>query len=243
MTSVREYYAKHLGPIYIWMAGGIDQAIKRGEAEIKTIHALSPGRSVAVDLGAGFGMHAIPLAHQGFSVIAIDTCSGLLEELSLHQGILPIQTVKDDILSFRSHLTTEVQLVLCMGDTLTHLPDSESVLQLISDIAETVMVGGEFITTFRDYSNALTGEQRFIPVRSDADRILTCFLEYGDSHVTVHDIVHEFDGSEWRLSVSSYQKLRLGPDWICAALKSNGFDVRRESGMAGMVRLVSTRVK
>jgi 2-polyprenyl-3-methyl-5-hydroxy-6-metoxy-1,4-benzoquinol methylase len=225
------------------MAGGVESAVKRGAAEIETIHPLFPDGGVAVDLGAGFGMHALSLAHRGFSVLAIDTCTELLEELHQRRNNLPIQTIEDDLLLFRKHLTTEAQIVLCMGDTLTHLPDSESVLRLISEVAEALMVGGRLILTFRDYSHALTGEQRFIPVRSDDTRILTCFLEYADSHVTVHDILHELDTSEWHLRVGSYRKLRLAPDWLCTALESSGFDVRREPGMAGMVRLVSTRVK
>lgn len=128
-----------------------------------------------------------------------------------------------------------------MGDTLTHLPDAETVLQLIKAVSEALQVGGRFVTTFRDYSNELSGEQRFIPVRSDEDRILTCFLEYADSHVTVHDMLHERDPSGWQLRVSTYKKLRLALEWVCAALESRGFEVRREPGMAGMVRLVATR--
>ena len=243
MASVSEHYANHLGPIYIWMAGGFDSAVKRGAAEIDAIDVPLLSKSVAVDLGAGFGMHAIPLANRGFSVIAIDTCTELLEELRRCRNTLPVQTIEDDLLVFRKHLTTEAQIVLCMGDTLTHLSDAESVLQLISEVSEALMNGGRFIITFRDYSQALTGEQRFIPVRSDDRRILTCFLEYADSYVTVHDILHELDTSGWHLRVSSYRKLRLSPDWICTVLDSSGFDVRREPGMAGMVRLVATRVK
>jgi len=243
MSSVREHYATHLGPIYIWMAGGFDAAVKRGAAEMETINVLPIANSVAVDLGSGFGMHAVPLANRGFSVLAIDTCFELLDELRRRRNTLPIETIEDDLLVFRKHLTTEAQIVLCMGDTITHLSDFESVLQLISEVSEVLMTGGRFIITFRDYSLALTGEQRFIPVRSDDRRILTCFLEYADSYVTVHDILHEFDASGWHLRVGSYRKLRLAPDWICTALDSSGFDVRREPGMAGMVRLVATRVR
>ena len=243
MTSVNEHYAKHLGAIYIWMAGGVDSAVKRGATEIEAIHAPFPEGSVALDLGAGFGMHAIPLARRGFSVIAIDTCAELLEELRQLRDTLPIQVIEDDLLAFRRHLTTEVQIVLCMGDTLTHLTDSETVLQLISAVAEALRVGGQFIITFRDYSHELTGEQRFISVRSDDSRILTCFLEYAGSYIIVHDILNELDLSGWHLHVSSYRKLRITPEWICTALKSSGFEVQCEPGMTGMIRLVSTRVK
>jgi SAM-dependent methyltransferase len=242
MTSVVEHYEKHLGPIYTWMVGGVENAIERGAAEIETLHASPQAGNVAVDLGAGFGMHAIPLARRGFSVVAVDTCAGLLEELCRRRDTLPIRTIRDDLLLFRKHLATEAQLVLCMGDTLTHLADFESVVRLIAAVAETLRPGGRFVTTFRDYSKTLTDEQRFIPVRSDDRRILTCFLEYASSHVRVHDILHERGPSGWQMRVGSYRKLRVVPDWICNVLKSSGFDVRREAGMDGMVRLVATRV-
>ncbi|MDY0162830.1 class I SAM-dependent methyltransferase [Desulfobotulus sp.] len=243
MASVSEHYANHLGSIYTWMAGGVESAFNRGAAETESFDPLFLNKSLAVDLGAGFGMHTIPLARRGFSVVAIDTCTELLEELRQHADTLPIQTIPDDFLAFRRYVSTEAQIVLCMGDTLTHLPDTDSVLQLLADVAESLIIGGQFILTFRDYSQALSGDQRFISVRSDGSRILTCFLEYAEAHVTVHDILHELDASGWCLRVSSYQKLRLAPDWVCAALESRGFSVRREPGMAGMVRLVSTRVK
>lgn len=67
------------------------------------------------------------------------------------------------------------------------------------------------VISLRDYSTQLTAEQRFIPVRSDENRNLTCFLEYRESHVTVYDILHERDGSRWNLKVSKYNKLRISP--------------------------------
>lgn len=128
-----------------------------------------------------------------------------------------------------------------MGDTLTHLPDRQSVEQLIAEVAETLVHGGTFIVTFRDYSTPLVGPKRFIPVRSDSDRILTCFLEYEDETVMVHDILHERAGAEWHQRVSAYRKLRLSPEWVTRALEAKGLLVIREQGLAGMVRLVAKR--
>ena len=73
MTTVAEHYATHLGPIYVWMAGGSDAALQAGTAEIEALNLpLAPGDFV-LDLGAGFGMHSIPLARRGARVAAIDT--------------------------------------------------------------------------------------------------------------------------------------------------------------------------
>jgi methylase of polypeptide subunit release factors len=241
MASVQDHYRTHLAPVYAWMAGGLDAAIARGATEIDAVLPnLSTGCS-AVDLGAGFGMHAIPLARRGCSVLAIDTSSLLLEQLERQGSALPVTTVEDDLLSFQRHMDRKSDAILCMGDTLTHLTDSSAALKLFALAGESLSVGGKFIATFRDYSSPLLGQGRFIPVKSDADRILTCFLEYGPDYVDVHDLLHQRDGSTWNLRVSVYRKLRLTPEWVCSALQDQGFSVSAEPGLAGMVRVVATR--
>jgi hypothetical protein len=243
MATVIEHYENHLAPVYLWMAGGFDAAVSRGESEIDTVCPNSSNGLTAVDLGAGFGMHSIPLAHRGYSVVAIDSSPKLLEVLQDHIETLPIQTVEDDLLAFQKHLNTKAHLILCMGDTLTHLSEPQSVEQLFSLVAESLRTDGTFITTFRDYTSPLVGDGRFIPVRSDNDRIMTCFLEYSPDpdYVTVHDVLHERNGSTWQLRVSAYRKLRLSPEWVSTALQAKGFTVRIEPGLAGMVRVVADK--
>jgi SAM-dependent methyltransferase len=238
MATVAEHYRTHLAPVYTWMAGGVDAAVARGESEIAAILPdLSAGGS-AVDLGAGFGMHTIPLGRRGCTVLALDSCSLLLEQLMGQSTGLPVIAVLDEILSFRRHMDSAADAILCMGDTLTHLPDTESVLQLFALAAESLRPGGSFIATFRDYTSPLVGQARFIPVRSDADRIMTCFLEYAPGTVDVSDIIHERTGSNWQLQVSVYRKLRLAPDWVSAALEERGLSARTEPGLAGMIRVI-----
>lgn len=241
MVSVAEHYERHLGPIYVWMAGGIEAALKAGTSDIQALD-LTPARNgVAVDLGAGFGMHAIPLARCGYRVVAIDNCTELLQTLEHERGDLPIVTVEADLLAFRRHVTKPPALIVCLGDTLTHLGHEAAVRTLISEASAALPPGGTLVFSFRDYTAALAGDRRFIPVRSDDARILTCFLEYGDRHVTVNDIVHERANGQWSLRVSSYNKLRLAPDWVAECLESVGFSLRRQIGPRGMVWLVARR--
>lgn len=241
MTSVKEHYANHLASVYVWMAGGIDAALNRGDAEVEITCPSPSNGHIAVDLGAGFGMHAIPLARRGYSVVAVNGSSILLEALRHQAQALPIRIVHDDLLNFPALLAAKAHLILCMGDTLTHLPDQESVARLAAHVEASLQRGGKFIATFRDYTEPLVGDKRFIPVKSDSQRILTCFLEYFPDHVAVHDVLHEQDASStWQMRVSSYQKLRLSPAWVCAILEARGFSVRVEPGPAGMVRVVAT---
>ena len=235
MTTVSEHYEKHLATVYVWMVGGVDDAFARGDAEIERIFPITESGLKVVDLGAGFGMHAVPLARRGNNVIAIDESQILLNALKSNVDDLPIQTIRDDLVDFPRHLSGEVDLILCMGDTLTHLENRSAVERLFDSAKRALRPRGRLVLTFRDYSRVLSDEERFIPVRSDDTKILTCFLEYSESHVMVHDILHEKRDSAWNLSVSAYQKLRLSPDSVSSSLESRGFTVRLEPGLSGMV--------
>jgi SAM-dependent methyltransferase len=241
MPTLAEHYERVLSPVYAWMTGGAEAAIAAGQAEIAALDLGLPPAARVVDLGAGFGMHAIPLARAGARVLAVDSSAHLLGELKRLAGELPIETVQDDLLSFRAHLDGKATAIFCMGDTLTHLPEHTNVDFLVQEVAEALASGGWFVLSFRDYSEVLLDDQRFIPVRSDERRILTCFLEYHEDTVVVHDILHERAGDAWDTRVSSYRKLRLSPDHVTGSLESSGFDTRRESGLRGMVRIVARR--
>jgi SAM-dependent methyltransferase len=240
MPSVSEHYERVLSPVYSWMAGGVDAALAAGTKEIADLGLELPAGALVVDLGAGFGMHAIPLARSGARVLAIDSSQHLLDELAKLADKLPVKTARDDLLSFRAHVTEPPAAILCMGDTLTHLPEHTNVDFLVQEVFEALAPGGRFVVSFRDYTVPLQDEKRFIPVRADERRILTCFLEYFDDSVLVHDILHERACDAWGTRISSYRKLRISPDHVIGSLESFGFETRREAGMRGMVRIVAT---
>ena len=241
MTStVVDHYENDLGPIYTWMVGDVDAALSRGDADLDALRLPSKAGGTAVDLGAGFGMHAIPLARRGFRVVAIDTYDPLLKELLSRKGPLPIRTVNSDLLALRAHVTAPIDVIMCMGDTLTHLPNHSSVESLFRDVAASLVPGGLFAATFRDYVSApLQGDARFILVRGDEECVLTCFLEYADTTVTVHDLLYQREDGSWRLHASSYPKLRLSPEWVVERLSSLGLSVRRDTAPGGMIRITA----
>ena len=224
------------------MAGGPEAALQAGSAEIEALNLPLADGAVVLDLGAGFGMHSIPLARRGVRVTAIDTSAELLRTLTELGANLPIQAVNDDLLAFQSHITEAPSAILCMGDTITHLPEIGAVERLVERASVELPPGGMFVVSFRDYSVPLIGDQRFIHVRSDDTRILTCFLEYEPESVVVHDILHQRTPEGWQTRVSHYRKLRLSPEHLIASLQSSGFNVHREAGMRGMVRLVAQSV-
>jgi len=238
VATAQQHYDELLAPIYVWMAGGLPAALAAGAEDVA---ALVPGRGLAVDLGAGFGMHAIPLARGGYHVVAIDTSTQLLDVLGAESAGLSMRVIEDDLLDFRRHIIEPASLIVCLGDTLTHLAERNQVERLCDDIAASLARGGRTLLTFRDYTRPAEGTRRFIPVRSDADRIHTCFLEQQGDRILVHDIVHERDGAQWHMKVSSYPKLKLAPDAVAAMLRNAGLEVAVGAGPRGMTAITAVR--
>ncbi|WP_027175812.1 class I SAM-dependent methyltransferase [Desulfovibrio aminophilus] len=239
MPAVEEHYAQHLAAFYDWLCGGFEAAVERNRHLLRRLAPASPPGASALDLGAGSGHQSIPLAESGYAVTAVDSCAELLAVLEEKMGGLPIQAVRADILAHLERETETFDLVLCMGDTLTHLPDQDAARTLLTQAARLLKPGGVLLLSFRDYASSTPeGLSRFIPVRSDDTRVATCFLEYGTTHVQVHALLHtrQEDG-QWIFSASVYPKCRLAPEAVRAALAGLGFrDVRTESER-GMVFL------
>jgi hypothetical protein len=99
------------------------------------------------------------------------------------------------------------------------------------------------ILSFRDLTAELSGTQRFIPIRSDENRIQTCFLEYFPHHVIVTDILHEKIEGQWKLKVSSYPKLKLPMEIIKSLLVEIGFTLDAAETIRGQEFLVAQLVK
>ena len=241
-SETTKHYAHHLGPIYSWMVGDFDTATKSMREYFDSVE-LNPGPdSVAIDLGCGHGLQSVALAEKGFRVIGIDSCQLLLDELVSRSDSLSVTTVCDDLLNFGAHTNGLADAIICMGDTLTHLTLESDVEQLVHDVSKTLSPNGRFCVSFRDYSGPPPeGTDRFIPVRSDDDRIQTCFLEYEAETIRVHDLIHSRSESSWDFSVSSYTKLRLSPDRLREIATDNQLLLTHESINRGMLYMTFER--
>ncbi|MFH1489602.1 MAG: class I SAM-dependent methyltransferase, partial [Pseudomonadota bacterium] len=109
-----------------------------------------------MDLGAGSGFQSIPLAELGFKVISIDWNQELLAELEKNAKGLPIVTIQDNLLNFKQYSPPNVEIIVCMGDTLTHLESTEEVRGLIETVYSALEQEGILILGFRDMTTELT---------------------------------------------------------------------------------------
>ena len=225
MANVSEHYENLLATYYSWMSGGARAKMDENK-KFFVAHDIRPLRSgLAFDLGAGCGFQSIPLAHLGFEVVAIDLSSKLLAELKAADAQSQVETVCDDLLNFTDYDRGNIELIVCMGDTLTHLESLQKVQVLFDKASSALEAGGRLILSFRNLTAELTELDRFIPVQSNAKTIFTCFLEYEKDTVKVHDIIYEKKKDQWVMQKSFFKKLRISPEWIRNYLQSIGFTI------------------
>lgn len=237
-NTVTAHYDSLLGPHYAWMMGDFEIAVSKVNQLLDDLTIASTDSDLAVDLGAGHGIQSVALARRGFQVLAIDTCQTLLNEMAEYAQTVTIRPIHDDLCHLRSHLSQQARVIVCMGDTLTHLTSLDHIKALITDIAESLAPEGFFITSFRDYvSTELQGTDRFIPVRSNPTTIFTCFLEYLPTQVVVHDILYRLTDDGWQMTKGSYNKLRLNPDLLIDIAEKAGLYLCHRSTDHGMLQL------
>ncbi len=242
-----DHYETLLAEVYDWMQGGWDHKVEQSRTLFETlsIKPSSPG-AVAIDLGAGTGYQAIPLAELGFVVTAVDASATMLDQLRDRAGQSglsgEVTVVEADICRYATELDGAAEVVVCMGDTLTHLPSAAAVGDLIADLHRGQAPGGRIVLGFRDGSQPLIGDGRFIPVRSDEDRVFTCFIEEIDeSSVRVHDVVHQRSDGGFVQHVSSYIKIRLSTGGVAEQLLKAGYLEQETALIAGMTIISATK--
>jgi len=241
MATVKQHYDTHLADFYSWMAG--DFALKQKEfQQFLKKHDIVPGSAkVAVDLGAGHGIQSVALAKMEFKVKAIDFNQQLLDELKVNGKDLGIEVINDDIRSIIKYLDQKPGVVVCWGDTLTHLDDLADVEHLLVNCCDALDINGKFILSFRDYTQELTADRRFIPVKSDENRILTCILEYSVDHVRVTDLLYAKGENGWEQKVSSYHKVRIPVSFVRNCLEKNGMVITFEGEINRLIAMIAIK--
>jgi SAM-dependent methyltransferase len=196
-----------------------------------------------LDLGAGFGAHTRPLAFADKQVTAVDFDSILMGELRSQLGSRGDSATlhQAEILEFlHSAEGQSWDVILCTGDTMTHLPDAQAVRSLLSLAAQRLARGGLIAIEYRDSTNfSASGSSRFIEVARDSSRIMHCLLEPVDpEHLRVTDIVTEVAPEGLKTSISNYHKLRIAPSELETWAENLGLRLEGKETRRGMTTLI-----
>jgi SAM-dependent methyltransferase/NTP pyrophosphatase (non-canonical NTP hydrolase) len=240
--SVREHYEKLLAARYEWMVGGAVAA----EAEAtKLFSKMGLTRRLggkALDLGCGLGFHAKVLAGLGFQVRALDLSPRMVAQTARTCEGLTVEAVEGD---FGNHEAIRgagpYEVIVCAGDTLSHLSGEDKVTELLATAARALEPGGTLVLSFRDLSRELVATDRIFTPRSSPERIMTVFLEYERDHVWVNDVFQELETEGWKTIKSRYRKLRLATERVVELLRTVGLSPGQRWESGGLTCLFAQR--
>lgn len=208
------------------MLGGDFAAVVARQRDQLLRAGVAAGSGPALDLGAGPGYASVALADLGYGpVVAVDASPTMVEALAVATGP-PVEPVRGEIADVPALAAVHgpFAVVVCLGDTVPHLPGRAVVEQMLRACAAALAPGGRLVLSLRDLAADPVGTHRSLLVRADEEAILTCVLDHRDADtVRVTDLLHTrgTDGA-WSLSSSSYPKLRLSPAALHASFPGVG---------------------
>jgi len=236
--TTKEHYDNHLASFYEWMVGDFETKEKE-QRDFFERNGIKPLQNkVAIDLGSGHGLQSIALAKLGFQAKAVDFNQQLLESLRIRGKEFGVQVSQQDLLS-EENFNEQAEVIVCMGDTIAHLESVEQIRLLLERCLKCLLNNGRLVLSYRDYGTELVDTQRFIPVKSDDNKILTCYLEYFENKVKVTDLLHERMNGQWTQHVSSYFKIRITNRMIEKLITDAGFKILKSDVITRMNYLIA----
>lgn len=136
--------------------------------------------SHVIDMGCGTGVHAIALAQLGLAVTAIDISEGMLEKARRHaaDAAVPLRFLHGDFLTPVGD--TPADLLLCLGNSLPHLPSLAALTDVLKHWRSLLADGGHVVIQLLNYTRIVREEKRIVNIRRDGGQMIVRFYDFLD---------------------------------------------------------------
>lgn len=215
-------YGRSFADVYDdWYADSFDT-----DGAVAAIVALAAGAPV-LELGAGTGRLAIPLAMTGLEVVALDASTEMLDRLHANDRAGLVEPVLADMSSFAATLAARrFGVVVCAFNTILNLSDEAAIAACLADVAAVLQPGG--VVVIEAIVPADTAE---VPVRSlTPARVRTDAVVFVETHVDAS--TGRLEGRHVEISTGvvrtrPWSIVLCGPDRLDAIAASVGLHRRR----------------
>jgi glycine/sarcosine N-methyltransferase len=166
-VEARDFYDE-LGSDYDVMVSWKERL--RREAGFLLGVARDTGASSVLDAACGTGMHAVMLAEGGLRCAGVDLSPAMIErarENAQRAGV----SVDFRVAAFGElppSFAGQFDLVLCLGNSLPHILDDDSLRRALRDFSRVMSPRGTLVIQNRNYDRVLKEKVRFMPVTSRA---------------------------------------------------------------------------
>lgn len=156
--AVYDDLARHYDLIYAdW------EASMRRQGEV--LSALLPSRGRILDVAAGIGTQALPLAALGFQVVARDLSEAAIRRLKREAAgrKLEIDAAPADMRSVGTTVDGQFDAIVCFDNSLPHLLTDDDIVTALSHLRGLLRPGAPLLVSVRDYHQVDRGSPSVHP--------------------------------------------------------------------------------
>ena len=204
------------------------------------LHLFAEQLSTSIlDLGCGTGEHALHWAEMGYNLVGIDSAKEMIDIAAEKAKAMDLDAdfLCLPITDFASTLQQQFDMVICLGNTVSHLLDEFNLKKCFHETARSLKPTGLAVFHLLNYHRILEMRLRDFPVKhkvvEDKEYVFLRFYNYQDKVLEFNYIVAIKENGQW--TSKSYQMLHrpwLLEELTALALESGFHNVMSYGGYA-----------
>ena len=223
-------------PLYDRFAAGYD-LMTDWEARLKSeagfLHQLFEQFQVrsVLDAACGTGQHAMEFARWGLEVTGTDLSQPMIDRARANAGTQSVRFLVAGLGEHRQKAPGPFDAVTCLGNSLPHLLDGESLDDALADFRAVLRPGGLLLLQNNNYDAILAQKRRFMGVASrevqGTEYLFFRFFDLGPESITFHIVTFVKRAGSWSFSEDSTpQRAVLRGDLIPRLARLGFRDIR-----------------
>ena len=185
-----------------------------------------------LDSASGTAMHAIALAQRGYKAAAADLSPEMVARARQNAAAAGV-ALRVEAAGFGEQAAAfgdgAFDAVICLGNSLPHVPDEAALAAALADFAACLRPGGLLLLQSRNFDAVLSHHQRWMEPQShqegDAESLFIRFYDFDpDGRVTFNMLTLQRQGdAPWSQQVTATRLLPLTQALLTAALEKLGY--------------------
>jgi SAM-dependent methyltransferase len=182
--------------------------VRQGRAIAEMLDRMFPAaekRSLRVlDVSAGIGTQALPLAEMGYQVTARDLSPGAIRRLSREASArrLKIDAAPCDMRSISGSVEGPFDVIISFDNCIPHLQNDEEIADSLGQFRQILNPGGSLLLSVRDYDRVERTSESFHPHGERRRgrkrfRVQQHWVWLDSSHYRTTFLIEELCGGDW----------------------------------------------
>jgi 2-polyprenyl-3-methyl-5-hydroxy-6-metoxy-1,4-benzoquinol methylase len=179
----------------------------------------------ALDAGCGTGFHSLLLSQLGVTVTAVDVSQIMLERLALHAKQMgeTIEAVKSSFQDLPKNIQKKFDAIFSLGNSLTHLPTQEDLLQALSNFSSLLKPRGVIFLQNLNYDRIVAQHERVQSVKEEDGVTFVRFYDYENDRIRFNILKLKRQANGIEPELNSIEIRPILKDDLFALLEQAGF--------------------